>query len=141
MAGYINPAREQFNAFKALPRDEPIDMLNLIRLRSSADYEPEHPDFDTDVTGEAAYATYRRATHHILARVGAREIWAGHPQGVVTGPADEQWDLAFIISYPGASALLAMVADAEYQRAAQHRTAAVEDSRLIRVEQTQSDLR
>ncbi|MBS0408451.1 MAG: hypothetical protein JSR86_00940, partial [Proteobacteria bacterium] len=42
-AGSIDPTRTQFDAFKALPRDTPIHMLNLIRLRAQADYPPDHP--------------------------------------------------------------------------------------------------
>jgi hypothetical protein len=36
-AGSIDPTRAQFDAFKALPRDTPIQMLNLIRLKPLAD--------------------------------------------------------------------------------------------------------
>ena len=44
MPGSIDPLREQFDAFKALPRDQPIQMLNLIRLKPMADYPAGHPD-------------------------------------------------------------------------------------------------
>ena len=33
MSHHVDPGREQFDAFKALPRDTPILMLNLVRLR------------------------------------------------------------------------------------------------------------
>ena len=36
--GSIDPSRPQFEAFKALPRDAPIQMLNLIRLKPAAEY-------------------------------------------------------------------------------------------------------
>ncbi|MEJ2161362.1 MAG: hypothetical protein P8X53_12910 [Chromatiales bacterium] len=36
MSNYIDPGRDQFEAFKALPRDEPIMMLNLLRFREKA---------------------------------------------------------------------------------------------------------
>ena len=29
---YVDPTRESFDAFKALPRDVPINMLNLLRF-------------------------------------------------------------------------------------------------------------
>ena len=128
----IDPTRAQFDAFKALPRDAPIQMLNLIRLRPLADYPPDHPDHGKGLTGLDAYRAYGRTTAHIFARVGGRQIWVGRPEGVVTGPADERWDLAFIAEYPGASAFLAMVTDPEYREHVKHRQAAVEDSRLIR---------
>lgn len=36
---YLDPEREQFEQFKSLPRDTPIHMLNLIKLRESSTYE------------------------------------------------------------------------------------------------------
>ena len=133
MAGSIDPLREQFDAFKALPRDTPIQMLNLIRLKPLADYPTGHPDHGKGLTGLDAYRAYGRTTAHIFARVGGRQVWVGRPEVVVTGPADERWDLAFIAEYPGAGAFLAMVTDPEYRQLVKHRQAAVEDSRLIRL--------
>jgi uncharacterized protein (DUF1330 family) len=133
-AGSIDPTRPQFEAFKALPRNQPIQMLNLIRLRPLADYPAGHPDHGKGLTGLEAYRAYGRTTAGIFARVGGRQIWAGRPQGVVTGPLDEHWDLAFIAQYPGGGAFLAMVTDPDYREFVKHRTAAVADSRLIRLE-------
>jgi uncharacterized protein (DUF1330 family) len=136
MAGSIDPLREQFDAFKALPRDQPIQMLNLIRLKAQADYPAGHADHGKGLSGLDAYRAYGRTTAHIFARVGGRQVWVGRPQGVVTGPADERWDLAFIAEYPGAGAFLAMVTDPEYRELVKHRQAGVEDSRLIRMAPT-----
>ena len=131
IAGAIDPTRAQFDAFKALPRDKPIQMLNLIRLRAVADYPPGHPDNGRGISGRDAYHTY--ASGAIFAKVGARQIWSGRPEVVVTGPPEERWDMAFIVEYPNAGAFLAMVTDPEYREHVKHRTAAVEDSRLIRL--------
>lgn len=133
MTGSIDPSRPQFDAFKALPRDTPIQMLNLVRLRPLADYPADHPDHGKGLTGLDAYRAYGRESAHIFKRVGGRQIWAGRPETVVTGPADERWDLAFIAEYPGGSAFLAMVTDPDYREIVRHRTAGVEDSRLIRL--------
>ena len=54
MSGHVDPSREHFDAFKALPRDTPILMLNLVRLRGQAAY----PDGRT-ATGAEAYADVR----------------------------------------------------------------------------------
>ncbi len=133
MAGSIDPLREQFDAFKALPRDQPIQMLNLVRLKAKADYPQGHPDHGKGLTGLEAYRAYGRTTAPIFKRVGGRQIWVGRPDAVVTGLADERWDLAFIAEYPGAGAFLAMVTDPEYREFVKHRQAGVEDSRLIRM--------
>ena len=133
MAGSVDPLRQQFDAFKALPRDDPIQMLNLIRLKSKASYPAGHPDHGNGLSGLDAYRAYGRTTAHIFSRVGGRQVWVGRPETVVIGPADEAWDLAFIAEYPSAGAFLAMVTNPEYRALAAHRTAAVEDSRLIRL--------
>jgi hypothetical protein len=131
--GSIDPTRTQFYAFKGLPRDQPIHMLNLIRLRKVAAYPPGHPDHGKGLSGLDAYRAYGRTTKALFTRLGGRQIWAGRPDGVVTGPPDEHWDLAFIAEYPNAGAFLAMVTDPQYRIEVQHRTAAVADSRLIRM--------
>ena len=131
--GSIDPSRPQFDAFKALPRDTPIQMLNLIRLRRLADYPEGHPNHGKGMTGLEAYRAYGRTSAEVFTRVGGRQIWAGRPEGVLTGPPDEHWDLAFIAEYPSAGAFLAMVTDPDYRRHVKHRTAGVADSRLIRL--------
>ncbi len=39
MTDHLDPTRIQFDAFKDLPRDTPIMMLNLIRFKAQASYE------------------------------------------------------------------------------------------------------
>jgi uncharacterized protein (DUF1330 family) len=133
MTGSIDPTRAQFDAFKALPRDTRVQMLNLVRLKPRADYPVDHPDHGRGATGLDAYRAYGRESAHIFKRVGGRQIWAGKPETVVTGPQDERWDLAFIAEYPNAGAFLAMVTDPDYRQIVKHRQAGVEDSRLIRL--------
>ena len=125
---HVDPERAAFDAFKALDRDEPVEMLNLIRLRERADY----PD-GRAATGAEAFAEYGAHAQAIFARVGGRILWRGAPRLTLIGPDDERWDIAFVARYPSAGAFLAMVTDADYQReAVPHRRAAVADSRLIR---------
>ncbi len=133
MTGYIDPDREAWAVFKSLPRDEPIHMLNLVRLKPLADYPADHPDHGKGLTGLDAYRAYGRTTAPILKRLGGRQVWAGKPQVMVTGPQDEAWDLAFIAEYPDSAAFLAMVSDPEYRELVKHRTAGVADSRLLRL--------
>jgi len=124
---YIDPEREQFEQFKALPRDTPVHMLNLIKLKDSSTYED-----GTTTTGAEAYAAYGRDSGPIFQRVGGKIIWRGQPESMVIGPVDELWDIAFIAYYPNAGAFMEMVTDSDYQQAVKHRQAAVETSRLIR---------
>ena len=129
----IDPERSQFDAFKALPRDQPIHMLNLVRVREFAAYPEGHPNAGKGMSGREAYRAYGRDSGAVFQRVGGRQIWAGRPEVVVTGPLDERWDIAFIAAYPGAGAFLEMITDPVYREAVKHRQAGVEDSRLIRM--------
>lgn len=131
MKHYLDPEREQFEAFKQLPRDEPLMMLNLLRFRDMAAYEDGR-----NVTGHEAYETYGQESGPIFARVGGEIIWRGKPENTLIGPPDEYWDLAFIARYPTAGAFLEMVTDPDYRIAVKHRQAAVLDSRLIRTSES-----
>lgn len=128
---YVDPTRESFEYFKALPRDTPIRMLNLIKFKELSEYPEDHPDHGKGLTGRQAYREYARSIAPILERVGAAMVWQGRLECVLTGP-DGEWDEAFVMGYPSAAAFLEMVTDPEYRRHVARRTAAVADSRLIR---------
>lgn len=130
--GHVDPTREAFDQFKSLPRDEPIQMLNLIRYRDKAAYPAGHENAGKDWSGAEAYREYGRTSGPVLQRVGGRIIWRGKPRVTLTGPPEERWDAGFIAEYPSAAAFFAMISDEEYQHAVVNRTAAVADSRLIR---------
>ena len=127
MARYVDPEREQFEAFKALPRDVPVMMLNLVLFRDQAEY----PD-GRIATGAEAYAAYGRESAPVFERVGGKIGWRGKPEVMLIGPKDKRWDLIFVARYPTAGAFLEMVTDPVYREAVKHRQAGVLDSRLIR---------
>jgi len=56
---HIDPERAQFDAFKALPRDTPIHMLNLVRFRDEAAYPADHVYRQAVVHRQAAVETSR----------------------------------------------------------------------------------
>lgn len=129
---FVDPSRESFDAFKALRRDEPVEMLNLLRFRDRAVYPPNHFCAAEQLSGAEAYRRYSAESASVFTAVGGSIVWSAKPELVLIGPGDEHWDLAFVARYPTASAFLAMVKDDEYQRAVVHRQAAVSTSRLIR---------
>lgn len=133
MSDLINPTKEQFAAFRALPDEGPIHMLNLIRLRARAAYQDGR-----DVSGAEAYQAYARESGPVFERVGGRQHWIGRFDCIVIGPEDERWDIAFIAEYPNPGAFVEMLRDPDYREAVKHRTAAVEESRLIRLKPQQS---
>lgn len=132
MAGFIDPSRENWQAFKDLPRDQPIHMLNLIKFRDLAEYPVDHPLHGKGLTGREAYAIYLEGFQRVVANDGAAMVWEAPMECVVTGPAGE-WDEAFVMGYPNSGVFMGMVKNEEYVRdVVPHRSAAVADSRLIR---------
>src|SRR3546814_3698471 len=74
---HIDPERAQFDAFKALPRDTVIHMLNLVRFRDTAAYPADHPLARQDLSGADAYANYGRDSGPVFQRLGGRVVWRG----------------------------------------------------------------
>ena len=128
MPEYIDPDPQHFALLKELPLYQPVNMLNLVRLRENATYEDRH-----SATGAEAYAEYGRLSGPIFHRSGGKIIWSGQFEHMTIGPTDEKWDVAFIAEYPTGQAVLDMVFDPEYRAIVHHRTAAVKTSRLIRL--------
>ena len=129
---YIDPSPVNFQAFKDLPRDEPIHMLNLLRYREQADYPDGHEHAGKGWSGRRAYEEYGKTSGPIFARVGGSIVWRGAFQTMVTGPEAESWHDGFVAQYPNAGAFFEMIKDTDYQKAVVNRTAALADSRLVR---------
>lgn len=53
MESYVDPTRAAFDLFKSLPRDTPINMLNLVRYRDLAAYSEGHGHAGKGWTGPA----------------------------------------------------------------------------------------
>ena len=130
---HIDPQRDQFEIFKSLPRDQPIEMLNLVRFREAADYPADHALAGEKLSGADAYRNYGKESGPIFSRVGGTIVYRGGFETVLIGPTDERWDAVFIARYPDAGAFLEMVTDEDYRKAVVHRQAAVETSRLVRL--------
>ena len=133
---YIDPSPANFQAFKDLPRDRPIHMLNLMCYRDVAQYPEGHGHHGNGWTGKRAYQEYGTTSGPIARRVGMKIIWRGAFETMVTGPGADlkMWHDGFIAFYPNAGAFFEMVKDPDYQQAVINRTAALTDSRLMRFE-------
>lgn len=129
---YIDPSPANFQAFKDLPRDKPIHMLNLLLFRDEAAYPDGHEAVGKGWSGRRAYQEYGATSGPIFARVGGSIVWRGGFETMVTGPEGERWHDGFVASYPSAAAFFKMIKDPDYQNAVIHRSAALVDSRLVR---------
>ena len=131
-ATYIDPSRANFEAFKNLPRDEPIHMLNLLLYREEAEYPAGYEHAGKGWSGRRAYEEYGNTSGPIFRRVGGAIAWRGAFQTVVTGPEAMRWHDGFVAQYPNSGAFFEMIKDPDYQKAVINRTAALADSRLVR---------
>jgi uncharacterized protein (DUF1330 family) len=112
-----------------VPDGQPVVMINLLRYRATAVY-PAGSGMK-QVTGREAYEHYTRLTIPHLIKVGARPIWRAAAQACFFAPEGESWDDAVLVRYPSRSAFERMITNPDYQAGTMHRTAALEDSRLI----------
>ena len=76
--------------------DGPIVMVNLLKYRSKAAYEPDRPEAKENLTGREAYQRYGAVAVQVLAEIGAGILWMGPQKLVFIGGADQDWDDAAI---------------------------------------------
>jgi uncharacterized protein (DUF1330 family) len=127
---FIHPEQGSVETFlQDYPRDTPVVMLNLLKFREQAEYPPEHQA--EPCSGAEAYGRYGQAVEPLLKAHGAEQVWLGQPAAMLIGPQDKDWHLAILVRYPSAQAFVDMVTSPEYLAIVEHRTAGLEDSRLI----------
>jgi len=131
---YVSTNPRQIPALLKLPRDEPIDMLNLIQFKDVADYETGSGFEDKGWSGAEAYHEYARRSQIVIDRLEADIVYAGKPLITVIGPTDEKWDAMFVLRYENATVFRALLEDPDYKAHAFHRKAGVANSRLVRLD-------
>ncbi len=107
-------------------------MLNLLRFREVADYS-ESPELapDGEISGAEAYERYADAVMPLLERAGSELLYRGDGGPSLIGPAEERWDLVLLVKHASISEFMSFATDEDYLAIAGHRTAALEDSRLV----------
>ena len=126
----VEPSPERLQGLLAKLDDAtPLVMINLLRYRERAQY-PAGAGADP-CSGREAYQRYAAVALQKVASVGGRLVWMGRVAASVIAPEGEEWHDAVLVEYPSRKAFLAMIALPDYQAAVLHRTAALEDSRLI----------
>ena len=129
----VDPTPESFRALKRdVPPSIPVVMVNLLRYRDQAAYPAgsEH----TPCTGREAYARYSKHALAAIQEAGGRVVFRGVPLSFPIGPPDERWDEALVVNYPSIEVFFSTIMAPDYQAQAVHRSAALEDARLMCVE-------
>ncbi|ERP86167.1 hypothetical protein Q670_16880 [Alcanivorax sp. P2S70] len=115
----------------SLPDDTPIVMLNLLRFRDKAQYK----DGEADYSGREAYQKYSEVAFGKVKGVGGEMVWKGRALAGVIAPEGETWHSVLLVRYPSKQAFALMLADPEYREATRHRTAALEEARLVAMQE------
>lgn len=134
---HIEPTQAQGAAFFGNPPDGPVVMLNLLRFRQTADYSA-HPELapESPISGAEAYQRYTQHTLPFLQESGGEVLFMGNGGHCLIGPTDERWDLVLLVRHKSASVFLEFAQNQAYLAGLGHRTAALEDSRLLPIRQT-----
>jgi uncharacterized protein (DUF1330 family) len=129
---YLAPTQELGRRFVMRGLTGNVIMLNLIRLRTVADYSG-FPDLapESPVSGRAAYDLYIEHTLPYLQKSGGRLDFLAEGGSWLIGPEDERWDLALLVRQKDMETFFGFEQDPDYMKILGHRTAAVEDSRLL----------
>ena len=107
-------------------------MLNLLRFREVADYSanPELAPADP-ISGAEAFERYIRHTLPFLRESGGDVVFFGAGGPLLIGPEDERWDMAMLVRQSSVTSFLAFASHDAYRAGLGHRTAALEDARLL----------
>ena len=129
---YIDPTEAAGAALFRRGITGELIMLNLLRLRDVADYS-SYPDLAPDEprTGREAYQIYIELTLPLLHETGGELMLLGDGGPWFIGPEQERWDVAMLVRQNSLQDFFAFAQHPEYQRILGHRTAALEDSRLL----------
>ncbi len=107
-------------------------MLNLLRFREIADYSAT-PELAPEVaiSGEKAYQLYIEHTKPHLLQSGGEIVFMGSGGNFLIGPPNERWDAVLLIRQKSVESFMAFARNEQYLSGIGHRTAALEDSRLL----------
>jgi uncharacterized protein (DUF1330 family) len=137
MQTYLEPSPEAARAYFSRGTAGNVVMLNLLRYRETADYSAT-PQLapTTAISGEAAYRLYLQHTQPHLEKSGGRVLFFGRGGDFLIGPSTERWDAAMLVQQSSMAAFLAFATNWEYLAGMGHRTAALEDSRLLPLQES-----
>lgn len=125
----IAPTKEQFFTLKNWPDEGPVVMLNLLKFRDQAQYEPGVEE--ASCSGKEAYGRYSEGFAHLVPQTRAEVLVKAKADQVVIGADDEEWDEVIFVRYPSRKHFIDMQFIPEYQALLYHRTAGLERTRLI----------
>ncbi|MQT15603.1 DUF1330 domain-containing protein [Segnochrobactrum spirostomi] len=134
---YLDPTVDAGKLFVARAFTGSLVMLNLLRFKVTADYS-KTPELAPNrrISGAEAFDLYIRHTLPFLTESGGDLFFLGAGGPFLIGPAAERWDMAMLVRQASVASFLAFARDDGYLAGLGHRTAALEDSRLLPLSET-----
>jgi len=132
MTPTLEPTMEAGRALFLRNPQGPLVMLNLLRFRETADYAG-HPNLapPTPITGAEAFERYIAHTLPFLTASGGELLFLGQGGPFLIGPEAERWDCAMLVRQSSLRSFMAFNENPAYLAGLGHRSAALEDSRLL----------
>lgn len=138
---YINASPEAGKAFYLKHPHGSVTMLNLLKFKEKADYSGlENIKPEKEISGREAYSAYINYTTPLLAKAGSQLLFIGAASSYLIGPESEGWDMVLLVKHHSAKSFIEFANDPEYKKIEGHRTAAIEDSRLLPIKEISSNL-
>jgi uncharacterized protein (DUF1330 family) len=138
-ATYLDVTQEAGRAFFMRRITGPVVMLNLLRFRAQADYSATpHLARPEPIDGATAYQRYIEHTLPLLRKSGGEALFFGRGGPFLIGPSHERWDATLLVRQRSVADFMAFASDQEYLAGVGHRTAALEDSRLLPLVEAES---
>ncbi len=131
-AQYLYPSYESGKRLFNKNIEGAIVNLNLIKLKKEADYAanpalaPVHP-----ISGQDAFFRYIKEAQPFLEASGGEILFIGKGDHFLIGPEKEYWDICMLIRQKSVADFFSFEQDEGYMKITGHRMAAVEDTRLL----------
>ncbi len=137
---YLEPTQKSGAALFSRRIEGEVVMLNLLRFREVADYS-HHPELvpDRPISGREAYQKYIDHTRPLLEATGGGIMFLGEGGSFLIGPEEERWDAVILVRQKSLSEFMSFATDKKYLAGIGHRTAALEDSRLLPLVKTKNN--
>ncbi|AKA36103.1 DUF1330 domain-containing protein [Flagellimonas lutaonensis] len=133
MKEYLEATRDSGKQFyQSFNGKGEIVMLNLLKFKEKADYKTlAHLRPGQEISGEEAYQLYLDSTLPQLQEAGSEILYFGKGRDFLIGPETEKWDAILLVKHESVKTFMEFAQSEGYLKSAGHRTAALEDSRLL----------
>ena len=133
LSNQINPTGEKLKSLLSkLPQDVEVTMLNILRFNGTVASE--------GMSGLDLYKRYSKNVVKHLEAASGKLIWKGEVLETVVGSEEKPPHMVLLVTYPTVSHFLNMIANPEYQKAAQDRSLALEYGGLVAMKSDHSHL-